>query len=776
MTTTSESYCIVWIQIDPVYNNYKVEQNSIMEHRAASMAISCIWAWLIPHFYIEFREFRLALEKASLSEAWNRGCGDNRERSLRYLEKARGATIGGTCWAIGIIGVVYLGSVISIGKLTAQSDQEILTKPDAIVVGVGRMLSSCLLAYFSVELPRWLGLSYSSQKLVETYKHILLEPSVIFNWELSFRVSWSILGNFFTLYPFLLTYFCNESFRTVALSTGVGITFGFFIVYLVWIGHTQLNYRNRRSMAIALSLVIALSSAMAFTAGCWYVKEVWLDNTEYIDEYGARTFFVWLAICLLAHFVYYRLTQRKLAEAKASRPDATVADDPSEAPSMESMKGKWRYKSQVFEPPKSINCVATELTRPFASLPALIKMGRKSQPKQHERSAFEDLDETLRGGNLTISNDIQSLPQSLEQDHNNTADDTIFPTLDKDGITEEEQVVCNSSSPQTPDVSTTAGTIQNVDCCAEVNPSSSPAKSVIKTQDDIHRGTDELVSTGAMDEENNLHVELIEESEIPSLWYMVKVNSCCQRRRHYHAPHRKGFSRLMVFFKWTLWSLAVGWHLLFTVINIGASYQQNKVRNALNGTFEMLYPENYNTGSMCAWNEASQNADIRTFDSLQDVYDANYTAVHCGECGSCSNWDDLSLQWTTRDTLSDKAKECTKQSIMGSSEETQTCNEDTIGFTEECAMCWTDDELCARDNCMFIFLQAFLFTNEVTNYNVGPDDITSATCDEALCGPAFVPCSGATRRRMNIVSDIPRPTSQQCGVATEDWSAIFDVR
>merc|ERR1719162_1436798 len=212
---------------------------------------------------------------------------------------------------------------------------------------------------------------------------------------------------------------------------------------------------------------------MAFTAGCWYVKEVWLDNTEYIDEYGARTFFVWLAICLLAHFVYYRLTQRKLAEAKASRPDATVADDPSEAPSMESMKGKWRYKSQVFEPPKSINCVATELTRPFASLPALIKMGRKSQPKQHERSAFEDLDETLRGGNLTISNDIQSLPQSLEQDHNNTADDTIFPTLDKDGITEEEQVVCNSSSPQTPDVSTTAGTIQNVDCCAEVNPSSS---------------------------------------------------------------------------------------------------------------------------------------------------------------------------------------------------------------------------------------------------------------------------------------------------------------
>ena len=113
------------------------------------------------------------------------------------------------------------------------------------------------------------------------------------------------------------------------------------------------------------------------------------------------------------------------------------------------------------------------------------------------------------------------------------------------------------------------------------------------------------------------------------------------------------------------------------------------------------------------------------------------------------------------------------KSILGSREDVQTCNEESIGFTEECALCWTEDEYCARNNCMFLFLQS-VFTNQMNNFNVGPDDITPATCDEALCGPEFVPCSGATRRRMNIVSDIPRPISQQCGVAEEDWSLVFD--
>jgi hypothetical protein len=92
-------------------------------------------------------------------------------------------------------------------------------------------------------------------------------------------------------------------------------------------------------------------------------------------------------------------------------------------------------------------------------------------------------------------------------------------------------------------------------------------------------------------------------------------------------------------------------HLYFLIICIGATAQQNKVRNALPGTFSLLYPPNYVDSTMCAWNEASPDADIRTFESPQAAQEANYTVIHCGACGSCSNWNDLSLQWTTRTNL-----------------------------------------------------------------------------------------------------------------------------
>ena len=56
----------------------------------------------------------------------------------------------------------------------------------------------------------------------------------------------------------------------------------------------------------------------------------------------------------------------------------------------------------------------------------------------------------------------------------------------------------------------------------------------------------------------------------------------------------------------------------------------------------------YNNGTMCAWDEPTPNATIKTFDTLQAVYDANYSVVHCGACANCSNYPDMSLEYTTR--------------------------------------------------------------------------------------------------------------------------------
>lgn len=724
------------------------------------MAISCMWAWMIPHFYIEFREYRLALEKVDLSEVWNinkNGNGgdedgddddddtDDDDGSIPR-ERANRATVRGMVWAILIISITYVGSVLSIGAATALPDPTILTKPVAIAIGVGRMVSACLLAYFSVEIPRWLGIYYSSQNHVDCYSKQLSTKSPP---ELSFRVCWSVLGRFFVNYPFLIAYFCSESLSHVVLSTGVGIVTGFGVVYFVWLGHAKLDFQNRTRFGILLSLVIACASAIAFSFGCMFVKTVWLDNNEYTGEYFVFTFFVWLALCVLAHVVYYRLTKRKLAEAKASRTaqgDDTVVGDVSEVLSTArreelDMTGDWRYNKQFFQPPKSINC------KPFPSLPDLVKMGRKSSLASKQKADRDDTT-TTNARNAKERETPCQVPLRL-QSSVGFGDDDLTTKRAASGLDRAATEVIEASEKRRtiPDDSSSGD-----DCCYNGHNSS-----IVQEDED-----DDSQFAGS-----------IEELDVPSLYSMVKHNSCCYRRRHYDAPHRKGWSCWIIVVQWTLWTLACLWHLTFAVVSIGASYQQNKVRAALHATYETLYPANYTSGVMCAWNEASPDADIRSFDSYQDATDAGYSVVHCGGCGSCSNWNDLGLQWTTRDHLAQKAKNCVKKSIFGSREEVQTCNEGTIGFTEECSLCWTEDEYCARDNCMFIYLQS-IYTNQVNNFRVGPEDITSATCDEALCGPEFVPCSGATRRRMNIISDIPRPTSQQCEVTSADWSVIFD--
>ena len=38
-------------------------------------------------------------------------------------------------------------------------------------------------------------------------------------------------------------------------------------------------------------------------------------------------------------------------------------------------------------------------------------------------------------------------------------------------------------------------------------------------------------------------------------------------------------------------------------------------------------------------------------------------------------------------------------------------------------------------------------------------------CDEKLCGPNFLHCAGANRRRLGIVSDIARDDDEQCSRA-----------
>jgi hypothetical protein len=59
------------------------------------------------------------------------------------------------------------------------------------------------------------------------------------------------------------------------------------------------------------------------------------------------------------------------------------------------------------------------------------------------------------------------------------------------------------------------------------------------------------------------------------------------------------------------------------------------------------------------------------------------------------------------------------------------------------------DIYCSKAFCIFIYLQSRM-TNQLGNFEVGPNTITAATCEEANCEAGnpgdFVGCSGANRR------------------------------
>ena len=211
--------------------------------------------------------------------------------------------------------------------------------------------------------------------------------------------------------------------------------------------------------------------------------------------------------------------------------------------------------------------------------------------------------------------------------------------------------------------------------------------------------------------------------------------------------------------------------LFVVIVNIGATHQMNIVRKNFHRVHDSLYGE-INEGPVCAWEKLGGRID--TFASKEKALEEGYTVAHCGACGECSSWHDLRLQYTTRTYLAKEAFRCAKMALVYGENATHKClQEEPIGFSEKCAMCWTKDILCTRANCAFIFLQSNMI-NTFSNFQVNPDTtITSATCEEAMCELDFVPCSGANRRRMNITSTIVRPGDQRCGIVDVDWEEIF---
>ena len=158
-----------------------------------------------------------------------------------------------------------------------------------------------------------------------------------------------------------------------------------------------------------------------------------------------------------------------------------------------------------------------------------------------------------------------------------------------------------------------------------------------------------------------------------------------------------------------------------------------------------------NEGPMCATTQ-------HTYDSIGALEQANETVLHCGECGQCSTVHDIGIYRDTNQTLTATARGCAIQQLLLGQSFGRACLERHVGFTSPCAVCWIENFTCTIARCA-----AVCFGYYTLGLGTWEDQLNPCfACDERQCGPTFVACAGANRRRSGIVSDIPRLEGEVC--------------
>jgi hypothetical protein len=145
--------------------------------------------------------------------------------------------------------------------------------------------------------------------------------------------------------------------------------------------------------------------------------------------------------------------------------------------------------------------------------------------------------------------------------------------------------------------------------------------------------------------------------------------------------------------------------------------------------------------------------------------------LNCGHCGECSNIQDIQIYHHTAATLTNIMTNCAKKDLFFN-QDAFTCLRQNSGLSVDCAKCWIKNYECNVQNCartcikqrLFPFLPSWQEWNNPQNLD------PCITCDEKLCGPIFLECAGANRRRVGVVSDIQRDHQKEiCNKVDWDW-------
>ena len=237
--------------------------------------------------------------------------------------------------------------------------------------------------------------------------------------------------------------------------------------------------------------------------------------------------------------------------------------------------------------------------------------------------------------------------------------------------------------------------------------------------------------------------------------------------------------------------------ILTANIYIGAHMENKAIGNAT--STQALYTEDHRVcGRVKVDSTGDKQSDFITFASSKHARVYNDDAeeetgggdnggvdiVHCGQCGKCSTTNDMTILAQTTETLTDTARGCSVRAFLGSifllrgigtyRSISQRCMEDKVGFTPPCLDCWLDNMVCGVQKCVFTCLKSQYIDWDPKNHADGKIN-RCYECDEKLCGPAFLQCSGTNRRRQGIRSDLSRDDDKElCQAVDVDWNSYAD--
>lgn len=78
--------------------------------------------------------------------------------------------------------------------------------------------------------------------------------------------------------------------------------------------------------------------------------------------------------------------------------------------------------------------------------------------------------------------------------------------------------------------------------------------------------------------------------------------------------------------------------------------------------------------------------------------------AHCGDCGACSNPQDIKIYDDTRNTLFGTTVKCAKKSFLFGRSVAHECMDENVGFTDGCRDCWVENIMCDVRKCIFACL------------------------------------------------------------------------